>query len=463
MNKSPIPDTISGRSGAGTQVERAAEYAARHFRWNFAVLVLDASTFFAGLAFLESTTVLPVILHRLGAGDSVIGLARFLQTLGFTLPAILGAHYIHGRRLHKPFLLATCAIGRAGLLTLPLIFLGLAASAPSAALAWFLIVYAGFWLMDGACAVSWFDIVAKTIPVPVRGRFFGVMQMLSGAAAIGTGFAVKVILQRSAFPLSFALLSSGACVGVFFSLLFLFAIREPNGTVEDDAVRSRLPEFIRRAFRLLRESPRLRTLLAIRLLLDGGCMALPFYVLFAEKDLRAGLPMVGVYAVVQSAGKLCGGPLWGWISDRSGPIAGLRAVALSVAVIPVLALCASHGVPSLMLAVFALIGAVQDGVWMVGSTALLAAVSAEERPLAVGIASVCQAPGSLFGLLGGALAAATSYPVVFGFALALAAAAVILTCATATGSGATGFGPSPSDTTVSAEAVERSETTASCR
>jgi hypothetical protein len=428
-NKSPASASTSEPAGTLCS-ERAAEFAARHFRWNFTVLVMDASTFFAGLAFLEGTTVLPVLLLRLHAGDPVVGFARFLQTLGFTLPALLGAHYIHGRRQHKPFLLATCAVGRLGLCTLPVVFYFAGQSAPAFALAWFLAVWGVFWLLDGASAVSWFDIIGKTIRPCVRGRFFGAMQAACGCAAILSGLAVRAVLQRYAFPVNFATLAVGTCIGVLVSLGFLVALREPAGAAVDEEERPGLAEFYRRAGPLLRLNPRLRRLLAIRLLLDGGAMAAPFYILFAERDLRVGIQMVGVYAVVQSAGKVLGGPVWGWISDRAGPGAGLRAVALSVTAIPIIALAAAHGAPALLLLVFALIGAVQDGVWMVGSNALLDSVTDVERPLAVGVSSMFQAPGALFGLFAGVLASATSYLVVFGVASGLGGAALLLTLRT---------------------------------
>src|SRR5207237_597220 len=81
--------------------QRAAAFAALHFRRNFAVLLVDACAFFAGLAFFDSTTVLPVLLAKVGAADWQIGLTRLIQTLGFTLPAVLAAHYIHGRATHR--------------------------------------------------------------------------------------------------------------------------------------------------------------------------------------------------------------------------------------------------------------------------------------------------------------------------------------------------------------------------
>jgi predicted MFS family arabinose efflux permease len=311
--------------------------------------------------------------------------------------------------------------------TVPFLFFGLAASSPELALAWFLVVYGLFWFIDGVCAVSWFDIVAKTIPAGVRGRFFGVMQALCGAAAIGTGFLVKWALQHWPFPTNFAILSAGTCAGIVASLGFLALIREPEGEVQTGADKPRFAQFLRSATPLLRQNPRLRGLLITRLFLDGGSMALPFYILFAERDLNSGLKMVGVFAVVQSVGKVIGGPIWGWLSDHAGPVVGLRAVAVSVTAIPLVALAARSGSTAPLYVVFLLIGAVQDGVWMVGSNALLSSVSSEERPLAVGVSSMMQAPGAIFGIIGGALAASTSYPVVFVAAALLGAAAVAMT------------------------------------
>src|SRR5262249_7315967 len=151
---------------------------ALHFRWNFGVLLIDASAFFMGLAFFDSTTVLPVLLSKLGAANWQIGLTRFIQTLGFTLPSLLGAHYIHGLANHKSYLLRVCAVARAAFLLLPIILIQSGERRPAVALAILLAVYSILWLGDGAGAVSWFDIVAKTIPLRVRGRFFGAMQSM---------------------------------------------------------------------------------------------------------------------------------------------------------------------------------------------------------------------------------------------------------------------------------------------
>lgn len=381
----------------------------------------------AGLAFLDGTTVMPVLLSRLGADDRLIGLTRVIQTLGFTLPALFAAHYIHGRAEHKPFLLATCGLARLGLLSLPIVLLAWGTRSPALSVAWILAVIGLFWLMDGACAVSWFDIVAKTIPARVRGRFFGAMQAVGGLGAIGAGVVVAAVLDKGGlpFPASFALLAGLWCVGAAVSQTALFLIREPHGATNSEEPRPGFVAYLRQAGPLLRSRPRVARLIAMRVLVDGAGMAAPFYILFAQQHLGTPDRMIGVLAVVQSVGRLATGPLWGWICDRFGTSRGVRAVAVCVLATPACALIAAHGAPWLLPVVFVLMGATQDGVWMVASSALLESVGDRDRPLALGAATVCQTPTALYGFAGGLIAQWYSYEAAFTAALVVTALGLV--------------------------------------
>lgn len=416
MNLTPSP----GSPAVGQDI------AGRHFRRNAALLVAEAASFMCGLAFFDSSTVYPVLLRKLGASDALIGMTRLVQVLGYTLPALIAAHYIHGRALHKGFMLTTCAIARVGLFTIPLVLL-VADSRPSLALAWVISVTALFWLMDGACAVSWFDIVAKAIPVRVRGRFFGAMQLSAGLCAAGAGLVAASVLNSPAwpYPLNFAILGSFWFVGAMGSQLGLSMIVEPPGTAGGEEQRPTFTQYVRLAVPMLRGSPRLRMLIVTRILLDGAGIAAPFYVLFAQRELGVSLRMVGLYTVAQSIGRIAAGPLWGWLSDRFGTTVGVRGIALTIACTPIVALLSLTGEPWLMFGVFALLGAVMDGVWMVMSTALLEAANESERPLAVGVASVCQTPSAVYGPIGGLIAAALGYHAVFAAAAGVSATGVV--------------------------------------
>jgi MFS family permease len=403
------------------------DFASRHLRRNFTLLIAEAAIFMCGAAFFDTATVYPVLLGKLGASDALIGITRFVQVLGFTLPALIAAHHIHGRAQHKRFMLTTCAIARVGLFTIP-IALMLADRRPTLALVWTIGIIALFWIMDGACAVSWFDIVAKAIPARIRGRFFGVMQLSAGLAAAGSGYIVASVLnsERWPFPSNFALLGGLWFVGAMGSQLGLSFIAEPPGRAEPAGDRTTFGAYVRQAAPMLKRSPRLRMLILTRIVLDGAGIAAPFYVLFAQRDLGVSLRMVGMYTVAQSVGRISAGPLWGWLSDRFGSTAAVRTIAAIIALTPVSALASLTGRPWTMLIVFGLLGAVMDGIWMVMSTALLESANEEERPLAVGVASVCQTPSALYGPLGGLLSATLGYRIVFVFSMVFAVAGFIL-------------------------------------
>jgi len=366
--------------------------------------------------------VLPILLSRLGAQDWQIGFARLVQTLGFTLPALLAAHRIHGRARHKSFMLTASGLGKVGILTLPPILMLYGENRPAFVIGWFLITYAVFWTMDGGCAVSWFDIMAKTIPARVRGRFFGVMQTLMGLLAIGAGYLVALILKNMPFPRNFAVLAGLWCVGSTISQIVLFFVREPEGQVDRHDPRPSFGEYAKRALPMLRANRRISRLILARLLLEGAGMAAPFYVLFAQRDLGISLKTAGIYVMIQSAGKIVLGPLWGGISDRLGPAMGMRVLSGAVVCMPLLAILAARGGPWLMAPVFFLMGGVQDGVWMIFSNVLLESASDHERPFAVGVASMSLTPTCLYGLAGGIIAQSTSYPIVFVCALVFALA-----------------------------------------
>jgi hypothetical protein len=395
-------------------------FAERHYRWNFVALVVDVSTFVLGLAFMDAATVLPLLLTRLGAGSAGVGVAQAIQTLGLYLPPFFAAHRIHGRARHQDFLLLVCGLGRAGLLTLPPVLLIWGESHPGWVLAWFFVVYALFWGMDGACHPSWLDIVAKTIPARSRGRLFGTTQVLGGLMAAGAGWVVHLVLrsERLPYPKEFALLILFWCVGAAVSQVALWLIREPvaesfaNGEVAEE--RPPLREYLARAPAFVRANPRLGQIIAIRVLLAGATLATPFYTLFAREELGVSEAAAGIYLTAQKVGEIATGPLWGALSDRLGPAIGLRVAAAGVVAAPLLALAAEFGGAGAYPAVFFLLGGTGSGVWILANNLLLESVADRDRPLAVGVASLWQAPTALYAIAGGfLLRAGLSYPALF--------------------------------------------------
>src|SRR5258708_7079139 len=99
-------------------------------RWNLAVLVLDVAFFAIGMAFLDLSAVLPLLLERLGATKTIIGMFAALRFLAFSFVQIFVAYGLHGRARQKPMLAFVATITRLPLLVLPFI-LWHAADSPS--------------------------------------------------------------------------------------------------------------------------------------------------------------------------------------------------------------------------------------------------------------------------------------------------------------------------------------------
>ena len=394
-------------------------YADRHLIWNFTVLAMDCCFFWAGLVFFDPNIVLPTFLDGMNSPNWIVGLARLLQILGLTLPGLVAAHRMHGGTRHKTYLLTVCGIGRLGLFTVPWVISLFAHRYPQLVIAWFLVFWTIFWISNGLAAVPWFDIVGKSIPARIRGRFFGVIQLVGGSMAIGaTNLAGKILRTPGAeFAHTFAFLAMLWWGGTLLSEIALCLIREPEGEPTKLSIRPPFAIFVRDALPRLRKSPRAVRLILIRLSLDGLSMAAPFYVLYARHTLHVSANLIALYLFVQSVGKLTIGLISGMIADKYGPIMGLRVIAGGIAVIPILALAAGNINPIFLFGSFFLLGAAQDGMWALISNALMESVDPEDRPFTIGTANWLIAPGSLYAVLGGVISDQFGYRTAFCAAL----------------------------------------------
>lgn len=417
-------DKIRCVAAPGLAPETPAAFAARNLRWNAPVLLSEAGVFVFGLAVFDAATVFPLLMNKLGSPDWLIGAARFLQTVGFAVPSLIAAHYIHGRPSHKRFMVGTAAVGRTLVQTLWPAILLLGRDHPRLALGYLVVVYSVFWLMDGFCAVSWTDIVAKAIPEGFRGRFFGLLQSISGASAVAAGALVTWVLERNTFgfPENYAVLAAFWAGSSAAGFAFLTAVREPVGRGLNGEDKPTFAEFLKGLAPLLRKYPRLRSIVLLRWTLDGTGVATAYYVLFARESLGVAATAAGVYLVAKNAGKIVTGPLWGLLSDRFSPVLTVRVIAAGMLAVPLLGIASGAVSPLLMVPLFFLMGTAEDGLWTTCQNLLYASVAEEDRPLAIGVATAALTVCAGYGLLGGLIATFLGYRATFYAALLFGAA-----------------------------------------
>jgi len=404
-------------------------------RWNFLVIVLDASFFFAALAFIDPVAVLPVLLSNLTGSQVVIGLMSTLQRAGWLVPQLITTSLVLHRPRRKPFVIYPCLVGRLPFVALAISFiLSGAGSHPQTLLLLLIGAYAVFFFSDGLSGVPWHDIIARTIPPELRGRFFGSMQLLGGLLAIGSGAAVRHVLADASipFPQNYGRLFVLLCIGMALSTFFLALIREPAGAALEEP--QSLARIVRSIPSTLRRYPLLRRMIVAQIICGVAGLALPFYAVYAHA--RLGLPDYtgGLFVWAATAGSVGASLIWAYLSDRRGSTAVIRAVTFLVIAAPLYALLTPHLVRAahmdaamapLYAIAFLLTGATWGGMWMGFTNYVLEIAPEEIRPLFLGLQATLSAPTVIMPLLGGWVLAVLPYEALFAIVAAGGLASLI--------------------------------------
>lgn len=393
-----------------------------HFRWNFVAFMVDYTTFGIGLTFISFNSVLPAFVRHLTDSAPLIGLVATTFYGGFLLPQLVAARLI-GDKPHKKRYMMSGAIGR---LSMPLIalalWLGLARN-PTAMLLLFFGCLALFGIADGFTSVSWFDILARAIPVSRRGRMLGISQLITGLTGIGVGALVGLIIDRLPYPGNFALMFGLASALLVPSTVALCLIREPDA--DGDATQARKNQTGVRLREFLADAT-FRRLIVCRLAISLTSLAAPFYVGHAADVLLLPQRVVGSFVTAQALASLGASPLLGLISERRGPRYVIQIGIATAALGPLVALAAHTAGGGWLVRVYPLafvtLG-VAHSTFLLGFTNyMMEAAPDGVRPAYIGTANTLLAVTMAVPILGGWLLEATSYPALFGVSAALIAA-----------------------------------------
>ena len=410
------------------EVEVAPRVHPTQVRWNFIVIVLDATFFFAGMAFLDPVAILPVLLNDLSGSRVIVGLMSGLQRAGWLIPQLLGASFVLHRPRKKPFVLFPCLIGRISFYVFAVVFnLDWAATHQRGALLLLMLGYVFFFFSDGLGGVPWHDIIGRTIPVQLRGRFFGSIQFCGGVFAVGSGAIVHSVLadKSLAFPHNYGRLFIFLTIGMTLSTVCLALIREPHGPAFDDP--QPLLKLLRAIPSTLRQFPRLRRAIIGQTLCGVGGIAVPFYAVYAESKLGLPASAGGTFIWAGTLGSVGASVIWAYLSDRHGSTRVIRAASwlvvatpMSALLIPAIARSAAMGY--LYPLVFLLNGAIWGGMWLGFTNYILEIAPDDIRPLFLGLQATLCAPTMFMPLIGGWLLGLISYQTLF----ALSAAAGVI-------------------------------------
>jgi MFS family permease len=404
----PVAVADAGMSAPGDDRQTPAD-TIRDMRWNLGALMLDVTCFSLGMAFMDQSAVLPLLLQRLGASGPLIGGFAAARSLVFSLLQIFVAYGTHGRVRQKPWLALVATVTRLPLLVVPwFVWHGAETAAARLLALWMLIVLLSFWALgDGLGYVPWMEIVARAFSERTRGRFFASTQLVSGVGSVLiAAFAVRPVLQARGlpFPHNYAVLTAVAAAMYQLSLLGVLLIREPAPPKAGHKPLPPLGDYFRRLPALVRANPTFARLSVIQLLLGFGAAASPFYVLYATNRFHLGDEWGGIYQMLGAVGVVVLMPAWAFLSERWGPGASVRGVAFACLMTPVLALTLGRISPWLFGAIFLLMGgSLNWGMWITLNHFLLSHIEAEERSIYVALLNLLFVPSALYPFIGGLL------------------------------------------------------------
>lgn len=407
-----------------------------HARRNFTLWTVETAAWVFATAFIDSTTVLPVLMLGLSDSPFLASLIISIRYGGQTLPQLLAAALVSGRPTRKDFYVRATLPGRLALLWPAILMLqGAPAGAVVPAI---LLAYLAFWTSEGLSIVPWTDMLGKTVPPTRRGRLFALMHVIGGILGIAAGVSIRALLHHPnlPFPRGYGVMFLLAVGGLLLSTLALALLREPPSPPGE--ARYSAWALVRDIPNLLRGSAQFRLLVLVQALFGFAVMPAPLYILYAA-GLLAGArpggaveaPGVGVFLAIQTAGMIVGNALLGHIGDHYGNRLLLRALALLHALVPLLAtlsgtIIALVEVPAW--AVYALFaptffgyGALLGSTWMGVTNYLLEIAPEHDRPAYIAVANALTLPAIILPMLGGLLLPLVGYHPLF-----LAAALVLL-------------------------------------
>lgn len=396
----------------------------RNYRWNFIVNALDGASFWLGMSFMSSAVILPLYVSHFTSNPLLIGIIPFLSTAGYLLPQIFTANAVE-RAPRKKFFPVTLGFffERVPILLLAPAAYFLSIRQPMTALTVFFVLYAWHTFGAGATIVGWEDMIAKLIPVKRRGRFFGITNFIGNGTGILGALAVPFVLEKFTFPSGYVISFGVAAILVFLSWVFLSLTREPAVYSSKPSV-SQL-EYLRSLPEVLRKDRNFRMYLLSQIIFSLSGMATGFLVVYTVKTWNLPDAKASGFTIALQIGLTLANLVFGFLSDHKGHKLSLEiCMVLSVLSI-VMAIFAPS--PFWFFPIFFLRGAVYAGTFISGISIIYEFTDAENRPTYIGLANtIAGVAGGAAPLIGGWLAGAVSYQVMFILSAVIGALGLVL-------------------------------------
>jgi len=373
------------------------------------------------MATASSQTVIAVLLSELGFAKAVVGLPMAIGIMGFAMAQVPAA-FLASRAARR----STWLFGLRVAASFPVLVAAGGAMVASPGHPWasavllFLPIFLASLLGGGSRPIR-AQLDAALIPQRKRGRFYGAALIVGGGCGmLGAGLA-RLLLHGMPSRGGFAacLLASAALgAGAAAPLRYLC---DPTGRGSNAGVR--LSAYVASLRQAIARDLNFRNFLWARVLVGLGYMSAAFYAVFALEKLRLPAATAPLFMLPGLLGQGMGSALWGFVGDRKGHRVIQIAICVQWALAGLVALVAPNA--WVFAVAFWLMGMSNAGDFISTNNFMIESAPREDTMGYVSFANTLIAPiFALATVLGGVIAGATSYYVLFGLSIAVYLAAI---------------------------------------
>jgi MFS family permease len=400
--------------------------------------LVNAPTFVPAYLYLlasHSLGILPGWLRMIASPNAIVGLGLSLQQVGQVVSPIIGASQIEHRKRVLPASILMGTMMRVQILGMAIAGWFFSGAPLLAAILFFLLLLG---LFSGAQRVAFQLVLGKVIPFSRRGRLQAWRNFTGGIIAAGLTYAAgRYIIGNGAISipaklLGFNVFQNGYSTTFFLAFVltslgltaFQLLIREPD----PPRVRPRMKvrDRLRGLPALLRSDRGFAFFMLAQTCAVAGRIAAPFYILYAGTTLHSlSGATLGIFGLANLGADTASNLLWGYLGDRSGFRSSFL-IALIFWIGGTVLLIFSHTMPVFFIA-FACLGAASSGYQMSSQTMVLEFGLREDMAMRLAFSSTAEGIMSSLGpLVGGLIAAAAGYLMVFYSSIGFEVVALII-------------------------------------
>ncbi|MEN8249587.1 MAG: MFS transporter [Bacteroidota bacterium] len=268
------------------------------FLWHAVFLALAQN-------FMDVDTIVPSMIVDAGGGSFHIGLLTAIMLGGSSFMQIVFSPYLNNKQEKRSYLLGGIILRVAALLGLGLLLYMFSRQGSfGLALTMIFILITIFSLGGAFAAISYTDIIGKSMLEDKRKAFFSLRQALMSVGVFVSALLAAKMLNSYNYPMNYSALFLTAGVSLAIATLGFWMLRE----VRTNVVKIKSIKAYFKTLRIeINKNPRLRGYLLLVNTLGISLTLLPFLMLYSKQNFDAGNEQVGQYLIFKvSAGVIAG-------------------------------------------------------------------------------------------------------------------------------------------------------------